>query len=32
MNQKTYCNPLPIPDLPSGRWLDTDLTNADPAD
>jgi hypothetical protein len=32
MNQKTYCNPLPIPDLPSGRWLDTDLTKADPAD
>lgn len=22
---KTYCNPLPIPDLPSGRWLDAGL-------
>ena len=28
----TYCNPLSLPDLPSGRWLDTDLTKADPAD
>lgn len=29
---KTYCNPLQIPDIPSGRWLDTSLTGADPAD
>ena len=27
---KTYCNPLSIPDIPSGRWLDTDLTRRDP--
>ena len=29
---KTYCNPLSIPDVPSGRWLDTDLTRRDPRD
>ncbi len=29
-NQKTYCNPLSVADIPSGRWLDTDLTGADP--
>lgn len=28
----TYCNPLPIPDVPSGRWLDTDLTKDNPLD
>ena len=28
MAAKTYCNPLSIPDVPSGRWLDTDLTRA----
>ena len=32
MSAATYCNPLSLPDLPSGRWLDTDLTKADPAD
>lgn len=32
MDHHTYCNPLSIPDVPSGRWLDTDLTHADPAD
>ncbi len=32
MESLTYCNPLPIPSIPSGRWLDTDLTHADPAD
>ncbi|MBR4896023.1 MAG: hypothetical protein IKZ41_06320, partial [Clostridia bacterium] len=32
MPAATYCNPLSLPDLPSGRWLDTDLTKADPAD
>ncbi|MBQ7301801.1 MAG: hypothetical protein IJW77_18385 [Clostridia bacterium] len=29
---KTYCNPLSIPDVPSGRWLDTDLTRRNPRD
>lgn len=28
----TYCNPLSVPDIKSGHWLDTDLTHADPAD
>ena len=32
MEPLTCCNPLPIPDIPPGRWLDTDLTSADPAD
>ncbi|MBQ9359314.1 MAG: family 43 glycosylhydrolase [Abditibacteriota bacterium] len=32
MNPKTYCNPLSIPDIPSGRWLDTGLINDDTAD
>lgn len=27
---KTYCNPLPIEGIKSGRWLDTDQTKADP--
>lgn len=27
---KTYCNPLSIPDIPSGRWLDTEQTRTDP--
>ena len=30
--QGTYCNPLSIPDVPSGRWLDTNQTGADPKD
>lgn len=30
MIQKTYCNPLSIPDIKSGRWLDTSLTRTDP--
>ena len=29
-NVKTYCNPLSIEDIPSGRWLDTSLTKEDP--
>ena len=28
-NSPTYCNPLSIPDVPSGRWLDTEQTGAD---
>ena len=27
---KTYCNPLSVADVKSGRWLDADLTRADP--
>lgn len=27
---KTYCNPLSIADIPSGRWLDTEQTRTDP--
>lgn len=30
--QSTYCNPLSIPDIPCGRWLDTNQTGADPRD
>lgn len=31
MNRKlTYCNPLSIEDIQSGRWLDTDLMKQDP--
>ena len=30
MKQQTYCNPLSIPDIPSGRFLDTDQTRTDP--
>lgn len=26
MREKTYCNPLCIEDIPSGKWLDTNLT------
>lgn len=29
---KTYCNPLSIPDIKSGRWLDTRQTRANPRD
>lgn len=29
---KTYCNPLSVADVKSGRWLDTSLTNTDPRD
>lgn len=32
MAQSTYCNPLPVADIKSGRWLDTSLTNANPRD
>ncbi|MBR4960016.1 MAG: family 43 glycosylhydrolase [Clostridia bacterium] len=32
MKQQTYCNPLSIPDIPSGRWLDTNLTRAKETD
>ena len=32
MRQLTYCNPLSIPDVPSGRPLDTDQTRANPLD
>ena len=32
MSMQTYCNPLSIPDVPDGRWLDTDLTHAEPTD
>ncbi len=27
---KTYCNPLPIENMPAGRWLDTNQTHTDP--
>ncbi len=27
---KTYCNPLPIENMPEGRWLDAEQTGADP--
>lgn len=27
---KTYCNPLTLEDVPSGRWLDTEQTRVDP--
>lgn len=30
MQPKTYCNPLPIADIPSGRWLDVSMTKDDP--
>ncbi|MBQ2749552.1 MAG: family 43 glycosylhydrolase [Clostridia bacterium] len=30
MNRFTYCNPLSIPDIPSGRFLDAEQTNRDP--
>lgn len=32
MPSLTYCNPLSVADVKSGRWLDADLTGADPAD
>ena len=32
MKSKTYCNPLSIADVKSGRWLDTSLTKTDPRD
>ncbi|MGM9624830.1 MAG: family 43 glycosylhydrolase, partial [Eubacteriales bacterium] len=28
----TYCNPLSVPDVPSGRWLDTEQTRTNAAD
>lgn len=31
MCKQTYCNPLSIPDIPSGRWLDTDQTRTEPS-
>ena len=30
MNRFTYCNPLSIPDIPSGRFLDAEQSNRDP--
>ena len=27
---KTYCNPLTLEGVPSGRWLDTEQTRVDP--
>lgn len=30
MNKPTYCNPLSIEDLPSGRWLDVTCAKEDP--
>ena len=32
MKTHTYCNPLSLPDIPSGRWLDTNLTRAKETD
>ena len=32
MRTSTYCNPLSIEKIPAGRWLDTNLTRANPAD
>ncbi len=32
MDLLTYCNPLCVPDVPSGRWLDTALTRTNPED
>lgn len=31
-NRLTYCNPLSVEDVKSGRWLDTDLTHTDERD
>ncbi len=32
IKQKTYCNPLSIVDVKSGRWLDTNLTKSNERD
>ena len=32
MKNKTYCNPLSVKDVKSGRWLDTSLTKTNPED
>ena len=32
MRTSTYCNPLSNENIPAGRWLDTNLTRANPAD
>lgn len=29
---KTYCNPLPVEDIPAGRWLDIEQTRANESD